>query len=29
MGLVRRIDRKMKVHSVQDPESLEKTLGEL
>jgi [acyl-carrier-protein] S-malonyltransferase len=29
MGLIRRIDRKLKVHSVQDVETLEKTLGEL
>ncbi len=29
MGLARRIDRKLKVHSVQDPESLEKTLKDL
>jgi [acyl-carrier-protein] S-malonyltransferase len=29
MGLARRIERKLKVHSVQDPESLEKTLAEL
>ena len=28
-GLVKRIDRKVKVHSVQDPESLEKTLAAL
>lgn len=29
MGLARRIDRKLKVHGVRDPSSLEKTLGAL
>jgi [acyl-carrier-protein] S-malonyltransferase len=29
MGLVRRIDRKLKVHGIQDAESLQKTLAEL